>query len=144
IENERRKRFVELGRTIKTDIEARVKGGEAFDKAAAAAAEKAGVKAETKSLPAFTLRTRPQDLDYSVLGALDRLEKGQLSDMIITADKGIFAFASDKKAPDTSDTSPQYIETRNQVAAYSSRLGASSYMQEIVEKELERSKPKAE
>jgi peptidyl-prolyl cis-trans isomerase D len=144
VENERRKRFVELGRTLKSDIETRVKSGETFEKAATAAAEKAGVKAETKTLPAFTLRTRPQDIDYSVLGTLERLEKGAVSDMVINADKGILVYAIDKKAPDTSETNPQFVETRNQIASYSARIGSSAYLQELVEKELEKSKPKAE
>lgn len=143
-ESERRKRFVELGKTLKSDLEARLKSGEAFDKAAVAAAEKAGVKAETKTTAAFTLRTRPQDIDYSVLGTLERLEKGAVSDMVINADKGILVYAVDKKAPDTSEANPQFAETRNQIASYSSRMGASAYVQELVDKELEKSKPKTE
>jgi peptidyl-prolyl cis-trans isomerase D len=144
MESERRKRFVELGKTLKSDIEARTKAGEAFDKAASAAADKAGVKAETKSVGPFTLRTRPQDLDYSILSTLERLEKGRVTDMVITADKGIIVYAADKKEPDASESNPQFIETRNQIASYSSRIGASAYIQELVDKELERSKPKAE
>lgn len=143
-EDQRRKSFVDLGKKLKGDIEARLKSGEAFDKAATAAAEKAGLKAETKTTAAFTMRTRPQDLDYSAYGTLERLEKGAVSDMVVTADKGIFVYAVDKKAPDTSETNPQYAETRTQIASYSSRMGASAYLQELVEKELEKSKPKTE
>lgn len=141
-ENEKRKRFVDLGKTIKSQLEARVKAGDTPEKAAAALS--AGVKLEVKTLPAFTLRSRPQDIDYSVLSALERLEKGQVSDMVINADKGIFVFALDKKAPDLSEANPQFVETRNQIAAYNSRLGGSAYLSELVEKELKKSEPKAQ
>lgn len=141
-ENEKRKRFVDLGKTIKSQLEARVKAGDTPEQAAAAV--NAGVKLEVKTLPAFTLRTRPQDLDYSVLSALERLEKGQVSDMVINADKGLFVFALDKKAPDLSEANPQFVETRNQIAAYNSRLGGNAYLSELVEKELKKSEPKAQ
>lgn len=144
VEDERRKRFVELGKTLKAELESRLKTGEAFDKAAAAAAEKAGVKAEAKTLPAFSPRARPQDVDYAIFGTLERLEKGAVSDMVITSDKGILVYAVDKKLPDTSESNPQFVETRNQIAGYTSRIGASAYLQELVTKELEKSKPKAE
>jgi peptidyl-prolyl cis-trans isomerase D len=140
VENEKRKRFVELGKAIKTQLEARLKTGEAFDKAVAAAAN--GVKLEPKTIPAFTLRTLPQDVDYSIFTVLERLEKGQVSDMIVGADKGVFVYAIDKKAPDLSEANPQFVATRAQLATYNSRLGSSSYVTELVERELKRSEPK--
>jgi peptidyl-prolyl cis-trans isomerase D len=144
VENEKRKRFVELGKTIKTRIETQLKAGDSFDKAVAAAAGATGVKIESKALAAFTLRDRPQDIDYSLLGALDRLEKGQLSDMIITADKGLFVYATDKRAPDLSEANPQFLATRAQLAGYAARLGGNAYLSELVDQELKKSEPKVE
>jgi peptidyl-prolyl cis-trans isomerase D len=140
VENERRKRFVELGKSIKAQLEGRLKGGETFEKAAAANS----TKIETKSIASFTLRSRPQDLDYSILGTLERLEQGQLSDMVIAADKGLFVFAAEKKAPDLSEANPRFTETRAQLGAYTSRLGASAVISDMVEQELKRSEPKSE
>ena len=102
------------------------------------------MKIEAKSLPAFTLRTRPQDADYTVLGALDRLEKGQLSDMLVAQDKGIFVYAADKKAPDLTEANPQFVATRNQIASYTARQGAGAYIAELVAAELKKSEPKAQ
>ena len=51
-----------------------MKAGDTFAKAAAAAQASQGVKIEAKTLPAFTLGTRPQDLGQSVAGALEHLE----------------------------------------------------------------------
>ncbi len=143
LENEKRKRFVELGKSIKSQLEARLKAGDTFEKAVAAAAA-AGVKLEPKTIAPFTLRDRPQDIDYSVLGTLERLNKGQVSDMAISADKGLFVYAADKKAPDLSEANPRYAETRTQLASYSSRMGASAYIAELVQRELKKSEPKAQ
>lgn len=142
IENERRKRFVELGKTVKSQLEARLKAGDTFEKAVAAAST-SGLKLEAKTLPAFTLRSRPQDVDYTVLGTLERLDKGQVSDMVISADKGLFVYAADKKMPDVSESNPQFVETRQQIASYNSRFGASAYIAELVDQELKKSEPKA-
>lgn len=143
LENEKRKRFVELGKSIKSQLEARLKAGDTFEQAVAAASA-AGVKLETKAVPPFTLRDRPQDLDYSILGTLERLNKGQVSDMAIGADKGLFVYAVDKKAPDLSEANPRYAEARTQLASYSSRMGASAYISELVQRELKKSEPKAQ
>lgn len=140
VENERRKRFVDLGKTIKAQLESRLKAGDSFEKAATSVT----TKVETKPIASFTLRNRPQDLDYSILGTLERLEQGQLSDMVIAAEKGLFVFAAEKKAPDLSESNPRYTETRTQLGAYTSRLGASAVISEMVEKELKRSEPRSE
>ena len=142
IENERRKRFVELGKTIKAQIETRLKAGDSFEKAAEAAASSAGLTLETRTLPAFTLRARPQDIDFSVLGTLEGLEKGEVSDLVLNADKGLFVYAVDKKEPDVTEANPQFAETRQQIASYNGRFGASAYISELVEKELKKSEPK--
>jgi peptidyl-prolyl cis-trans isomerase D len=76
------------------------------------------------------------------LGTLERLDKGQISDMVISADKGLFVYAVDKKAPDVSEANPQFTETRKQIASYNGRFGASAYISELVDKELKKSEPK--
>ncbi len=143
-ENEKRKRFVELGKTVKSQIEARLKAGDTFDKAVAAAASASGLKLEAKTLAAFSVRTRPQDVDYSILGTLEHLNKGEVSDMVINADKGIVVYAQDKKLPDMSESNPRFVETRNQLASLSSRIGGNAYISELVDREFKRSEPKPE
>jgi peptidyl-prolyl cis-trans isomerase D len=143
IENEKRRQFVELGKSLRTQIEARVKAGEVFDKAVAAVAG-SNVKVETKSIPAFTLRQPPQDIDYSVLGPLERLEKGQVSEMVIGQDKGTFLYVIDKKLPDLAESSPAYIAARTQLASSISRFNSDSYLQDLVAQELKKSEPVAQ
>jgi peptidyl-prolyl cis-trans isomerase D len=62
--------------------------------------------------------------------------------MVITADKGIFVYAVEKKAPDVTEANPQFAETRQQIASYNGRFGASAFISELVEKELKKSEPK--
>lgn len=143
-ESERRKRFVDAGKVAKSQLETRLKAGDAIEKAAAAAAAASGLKIDGKAIAPFTLRTRPQDLDYTILGALERIEKGQVSDMSVGADKGLFVYAADKKAPDLSDANPQFVETRKQIASYNGRFGASAFISEMVELELKKSEPKSQ
>ncbi|MEO7415275.1 MAG: SurA N-terminal domain-containing protein [Opitutaceae bacterium] len=144
VENEKQKRFVELGRTLHTQLETRLKAGDTFEKAVGALPSANGLKIEAKTLAAFTPRTRPPELDSSVLGALDQLEKGHVSDMIVTPEKGIFVYAVDKQAPVLSETNPQYATTRTQLGAFTARLTSASILSELVEKEIKRTEPKVE
>jgi len=139
-EGERRKKFIELGKTAKSAYEARIKA-ETLEQATTAVATATGLKLEAKAVPAFTLRNRPQDLDFSVLGALERLEKGNLSDMVVTGDKGIFVLAVDKQAPDLTDKNPRFNESRDQIASFTARIGASAVLSELVEEELKKTTP---
>lgn len=141
-ENEKRKRFVELGRSLKAALETRLKAGDSFETAAAAAGRSAGVTVEAKLLPAFTPREPAPELDYSVFSALERLDQGQVSDMVITADKGLLVHAASKELPDLSPANPQYAEARVQLATLTARLAASEYINHIVAEELKRSEPK--
>ncbi|MES2694101.1 MAG: peptidylprolyl isomerase [Verrucomicrobiota bacterium] len=141
-ENERRKRFVDVGRTAKAEIEARLKAGDTFDKAVAAASSKVGLKFETKTLAPFALRTAPQDLDRSIFGTLERLDKGKVSDLSTGSDTSMFVYAVDKQVPDITDANPRIAETRTQLAAYHARL-SSEYISEFVDNELKKSEPKS-
>jgi peptidyl-prolyl cis-trans isomerase D len=138
VDAEKRRSFADLGKTLRGIIESRMKAGDSFAKAAEAAQAAQNVKIEVKSLPAFTFRARPQDLSEAAGGALEHLEKGQVSDMIAEADKGTIVAALDKKLPDLSEASPQYAEMRGMLAAYTTRQTASAYLSEIVAQELKR------
>ena len=142
-ESERRKRFAELGQSVKTQLEARLKAGDTIEAAATAAATSSGLKIEAKTLAPFTLRSRPQDLDYSVLSMLERLEKNQVSDMAMGADKGVLVYVIEKKAPDVTDANPQFAAMRQQAASESGRISASLYLSELTQNELKRTEPKA-
>jgi peptidyl-prolyl cis-trans isomerase D len=138
VENERRVRFAELGQTLRAKIQADLKSGLSFDQAVSRAAG-GTVSITTKHLAPFQMRNRPKDLDESVAGELDRLGKGDVSEMAQASIGGVFVFAADKTAPDLSPANPHYAETRSEIAFYSSRITSNSVMKEIVETELKRS-----
>jgi len=139
-DNEKHRRFAELGKTLRSQVESRLKSGEPFDKAVAAAADST-IKVETKTLAPFTLRQPPPEADYSVLGSLERLDKGQVSDLITAKDKGYLVYVADKKLPDFNEANPQYATTKAQLAAFSARLNSSSTLSELVAQELKKSEP---
>ncbi len=143
-EEQRRQRFIAMGQALKAQLQARLKAGDDFAKAAAAAAANLSVKAETKVLPAFTLTTPPTGLDESVAATLEHLEKGTVSDMVATADKGYLVCALDRKEPDPKASAARVAEIRGQLAAYSARSGSSVFLAEMVQNELKRTEAAAD
>lgn len=136
-ENEKRKRFVEFGRTLKTGIERGLKAGDSFDKAVAAAAGNVTVAVE--DYPSFTLRSQPHDIDPAAIGTLDRLGKGSVSDMETTsADLGILVYAADKKLPPLDESGPRYTQLRIQMARAYGRSESMAILGDIVAQELKR------
>jgi len=137
IDDMKRKRFTEFGRTLRAGVERRLKAGEPFEKAAAEAA--APVKLTVKSYPPFTVRDQPHDIDQSAIDALGRLDKGGVSDMAITADKGLLVYVADKKVPALAESSPRFVEVRGKLAAVYSQTESYSILAEVTDRELKRS-----
>jgi hypothetical protein len=63
--------------------------------------------------------------------------------MLLTEDKGFFVYAKEKKAPDLTETSPQFAATQAQLARLSTSLDRSMFLNEIVSRELARTAPAA-
>jgi peptidyl-prolyl cis-trans isomerase D len=136
LDNERRKRFVEFGRLLRAGIERRLKDGESFEKAAVEAG--GDVKVSVKSYPAFRLRDQPRDIDPVVTGVLDSLNKGSVSDMEATAEKGILVYAADKRTPPLGESSPEYAQMRAALARASSVSESVAILGDLVDRELKR------
>ena len=137
-ESERRKSFIEAGRAFRGQIEARLKAGDPFDKAAAVAGP---IKLTIKDYPAFIRRQPPKELAQPVLAALERLDQGQLSDMIPTEDQGLFVYPQEKKNPDLAETSPQFVSTQSQIGQMTAGYNESLLLGEVVERELKKNAP---
>jgi peptidyl-prolyl cis-trans isomerase D len=138
-ENEKRKSFIEFGQKMKASIARRLKDGEPFDKAAAEAA--GTVKLDVKSFPAFTLKAQPQGLDPAVAGALEHLEKGSVSDMEATAERGFFVYAADKKEPVIAPSNPRFMQVWSQMATAYSRTDSVGILGDVVDREVKRMEP---
>ncbi|MFI5356225.1 MAG: hypothetical protein ACHQ4G_02700 [Opitutales bacterium] len=143
LDNEKRKRFAELGQSLKQGIASRLKTGDDFARAVAGATAGTPAKFETRMLPPFTLAQPPKEADNALFGPLEHLQQGQVSDMVITTDKGLFVYAAAKQLPDLTEANPDYDRARRQIAAVTSRVGASEYLDELVAQELRKTEPKA-
>lgn len=141
LESEKRKHFSEAGRTLRTSLENRLKAGDTLAKAVAASTAAIPAPLSTKSWPAFTLATPPQDLDYNVYSALEGLQKGELSQMVSTAEQGLIIYAADKKLPSADPASPKFTEMRQRLAAYTASRSGGERLAALVEAELAKSAP---
>lgn len=142
IEQEKYRRFTVLGKTLRSQLEARLKAGDTFEKAVAAVRTATTVELEAKTLAPFTLRQRPQDLDYSVFGALESLKKGEVSDMVISQQgKAQLVYAADKKAPDATEANPQYKFYQAQIAQGTAMRNSAEFLREFSDNELAKSAP---
>jgi peptidyl-prolyl cis-trans isomerase D len=139
LENEKAKRFAALGQTLRTQIQTRMKAGDTFEKAAATAASSAGVKVETKTLPAFTLRQPPQDFNGNLYSLLENLNQGEVSEM--SPDQGVIVYAQSKKVPDVTEANPQYATLRSRIAQTSAASNGQAFFRDLVAQELAKSAP---
>ncbi len=139
IDDLKRKRFIELGASLKAGIERRLAAGESFEKAA----EEAGgaVKLVVKTYPPFAFKDQPRDIDPAVVGALEHLSKGHVSDMQPTAEKGYLVYAADEKTPALSESDLRYVQVKTQLAYAFSRTDSDSILTEVMENELKRTDP---
>lgn len=135
-ENEKRRLFIERGNALKAKLAA---AGSPAAFAAALAAE----KIEAKTYANFTLRQPPQDIPQQVYPALMSLEAGKVSDLIGLGDKGLLVYAQEKKIPDLTPANPHYAEVQAQLMAIAASSYESSYLGDLVAKELEKTQPKA-
>lgn len=141
LETEKRKRFVDAGRTLRAALETRLKAGDTLAKAVEASSGAIPAKLTTKSWPAFTLATPPQDIDYSVYGAIDGLKKGELSQMVASIEQGYIVYAAEKKTPNIDPASEKFTQTRERLAVGTASRNGSEYLARLVEQELSKSAP---
>ncbi|HTX64845.1 MAG TPA: peptidyl-prolyl cis-trans isomerase [Opitutaceae bacterium] len=141
-ENERRKRFVDLGRTLRGLLETRVKAGDTFAKAAAAASvDPAQPKLDVKEYPPFTRQQPPADLNPAVQNVLDQIAPGQVSDMLIAQNKGYLVYVQDRKLPDLSETGAPYAVVRAQLAQLTAGFNQELYLNQLTAQELKKTEP---
>lgn len=142
VESIRREDFIALGRTLREELGRKLRAGEPLARAAAELAAQTSVKIAVKQLGPFTLLQPPADLTEPVQGALQGLAKGQVSNMVATADTGYLVYAQDKQAPDMDPLkNPQVEQTRIALAAVVSRFASSDTLSQLVAEGLKRANP---
>lgn len=138
---ERRKRFAEAGKKLQSAVKTSLKTGSQFSTATEAAANAAGLKVTFRTPAAFTLRQPPRDLPYSVFGALETLEKGGVSEVILSDEAGVLVYAAEKDTPSIQEGDESYLQTRTQLAAMAANTTGGAIIGEMVDRELNREIP---
>jgi peptidyl-prolyl cis-trans isomerase D len=101
-------------------------------------------KAEVKSFGPFTRRQPPEGVSPIVIGALDRLDAGALSDLLRDETKAYFVQVVERKAPVLDTTSAEYRQISTAVSAGAANASRSLALGELVDAELQRSAPPAQ
>jgi peptidyl-prolyl cis-trans isomerase D len=128
----------QLGKTIHDQLVARLKAGDTF---ARAAASTDSVKLEVRTFPPFTQRQPPKDLEKGIRDNLDRLETGNVSDLIFSDNKGWFIYVVAKKRPDLTEANPQFASARATLAPKVANATLVASLTEIIAKEEKKSAP---
>ncbi len=134
------KAFDDLCASVRSQLAARIKAGDTLEKAAAAASAATGLKLEAKTFPPFSLRQPPPSVTPTVLGNLDRLDAGQVSDMIFAENKGYFIYVASEKRPDLAPSGPQFASARDQMAPRFAGATLSASLTEIIAKEQQKTR----
>ncbi|WP_221030995.1 peptidylprolyl isomerase [Actomonas aquatica] len=135
LENQKRERFVALGRQLRSSLESKLAAGTAFADAVADLDAK-GATIKTESFADFTLMSRPQDFPFSILSSLQNLDAGDVSQMVITGQEGLITHAAAKVAPVLDESNPRYAEVKAQVASVNSSTTASAALRALIAEEL--------
>ena len=134
-DSEKRRLFVARGKALRAQLQTAVKAGSTFEKAATEA------KLEVKAYSSFNLRQPPEDLPYPAYSALQNLDRGEVAEMIATGDKGYLVCAIDRQSPDLSEGNPRVAEMRTQLMQFTASSNETSYLNELVDRELKKTAP---
>ena len=135
----------DLGKTIHDQLVSRLKAGYTFEKAVTAAnviatiTPTAGVQLEVKTFPPFTQRQPPKDLAKAIRDNLDRLETGNVSDLIFSDNKGWFIYVVAKKSPDLTEANPQFASARAALAPRVAKDTMGATLVELITREQKKS-----
>lgn len=136
---EKRRRFEEASRQVRTATVAALAAGKSFAEAVAEAVANAGLTVEVKTPEPFTLMQPPTDMDFTAYQALASLNKGGVSDSLPTREGALLVHAIDKEVPAFDATAPEVAEIRSQMASALADRNAQGLLAELIQNELSRS-----
>ncbi|RRJ96885.1 peptidyl-prolyl cis-trans isomerase [Opitutaceae bacterium TAV4] len=138
--DQKRKLFAEAGRTLHAAIETALKQqkpGVTFADAVATAAKAQHLTAKVDTYKDFTRMSPPKDIPGAALQPLNSLSKGQVGEMILSADqKGILVYVVEKKLPEVTSANPRYSELTNEIAEFNASRSGGEQIQALMEAEL--------
>ncbi len=136
VANEKRQRFVELGRQLRSSLQSQLAAGTSFADAAANLGNTQGATVTTSSFENFTPRSRPQDFPFAAASSLQNLEAGEVSPMVISGNEGLLTHAAAKTPPALDSSNPRFAEIKEQVAGMNSATTATAAIRALIAREL--------
>ncbi|AHF89672.1 hypothetical protein OPIT5_04950 [Opitutaceae bacterium TAV5] len=141
---EKRRLFNAAGVTVRAAIEAGLKSGKSFTDAVTAAAQAAHLTAKVDTWKDFTRVSPPQGIPGAALQPLASLDKGQVSEMTMSAEqKGILVHVAGKVLPEAAASSPRYAELQKEIAAFNAGRSGGEQLNAVMEAEYSRMAPVA-
>ncbi len=138
-ENEKGLALQRNGAAWKTALETKLAAGQKFD---AAVATLSGVPAnEIKSFGPFTRRQPAEGVPAPVLGSLERLAAGSVSDLLLDETHAYLVQVVEKKVPAIDANSPEYAQLGAALAANAANAARELALDELVQAELARTAP---
>ncbi len=136
--DQKRKLFVDAGKTLQTALEAAMKKpGATFTDAVATAAKAQHLTAKVETYKDFTRIKPPSGLPGAAMQPLNSLAKGQVSEMSVSADqKGIIVYVVEKKLPEVTTSNPRYTEISKDIAEFNASRSGNEQLQSIMEAEF--------
>ena len=136
LESEKRQQFVALGRRIRSELSEALAAGTSFADATAALNGLDGATVTVESFAEFTRITPPEGLPPVVISSLEGLTTGGVSEMVLVANEGIIAHASNRIAPNLVKTDERYVELQRQIAEFNAASTANGIMRDLIAVEL--------
>ena len=134
LKNERKRQFVERGKTLKETFEKGIVEGKEFQEMAE------GEGLEVKTFEEFTSNQPPQEFNRSLFSQNTYLNPGQISAMVLINGDGKFVHIRNKDIPDDGSDIKETENKLNQIAninSYYATIGGLDLISEIMAKELE-------
>lgn len=131
LQEERRRLIAEAGAEMHGNFVARMEAEESFEEIAT------DKELEVETFESFTMREAPPTLSPAVLNQLDRLQEGDVSEMISSNNHGMFVHVLSRQSPEIDVADEQFVETADQLRRFSASITAHSAIQEVIDRELQ-------
>jgi len=131
--NKRNEAVNARGEALRAQLAAAVKSGTPFTEAA----KEAGL--DTKQWEDFSLRSLPEDIDYSVLSRLEELAVNEVSPMAVQGNRGVIMMVTKRESPEVSSTDAAFEEARTSMMRQGAQLTGQGLIGGIVREALESS-----
>ena len=135
-EAEKRKRFNEYGKEIKSEIEAIIESGDDFESSIANLAD-----VTVEAYPNFSYNNRPENVNPYELQAVFRLNEGDVSDMINYGGTAIITYLRSKAVVDYEADPEESNQLMDNFKRFSRNTGLNGFYSELMSIELAKDSP---